>query len=214
MKRALLAATLLLLVVLATGSFRQPHFWFTADQQGDRLLHAKRYAEAAKTYADPWRAGVAQYRNGDFKEAAKTFARVPGAIGAYNQGNANLMHGAYSAAMASYDRALGFKPGWKEALDNKAVAQARQAQLDASGKDRDQEATDAYTPDEIAFDQKGGDTKDKELELGTQEVSDQDLRALWLRQVTTTPGDFLRAKFSYQAARDEAPPSAGKGEAR
>ena len=34
------------------------------------------------------------------------------------------------------------------------------------------------------------------------------LQAIWMRQVKTTPGDFLRAKFAYQAAtRDQADPS-------
>jgi Ca-activated chloride channel family protein len=38
------------------------------------------------------------------------------------------------------------------------------------------------------------------VELAGGEVSDEELRATWLRRVQTTPGDFLRAKFAYQAA--------------
>ena len=47
------------------------------------------------------------------------------------------------------------------------------------------------------------DTKDptsdqtEQTEGGTP-MNDEELRAIWLRQVATKPGDFLRAKFAYQ----------------
>ena len=100
------AFVLAVILVLAVGSVRNPNFWTTPDQRGDALMRQRKFADAAKAYSDPWRIGVAQYRNGDFEAAAKTFARVPGAVGAFNQGNAWLMHGQYDAAVASYDRAL------------------------------------------------------------------------------------------------------------
>lgn len=205
MKRALLIAALLGIVPLAIGTVRNPDFWRTPDRRGDALMEQKKFAEAARAYRDPWRIGIAQYRNGDFEAAAKTFARVPGAKGAFDQGNAWLMHGNYDGAVASYDRALGFQPGWKDAEENKAVALARKAKIEASGKDRDKEATDAYTPDEIKFDGKGQDKKGEPTELASGDVSDQEMRASWLRRVQTTPGDFLRAKFAYQDAQAEAP---------
>ena len=214
MKRALIIALCLFAGVLIAGSLRNPNFWSTTDRRGDALMRAHQYSEAAKIYTDPWRIAVAQYRNGDFEAAAKTFARVPGANGAFDQGNAWLMHGNYDNAIASYDRALGFQPGWKDAEENKALALARKARIDDSGKDREKEATDAYKPDEIKFDQKGQDKKSQPEELAQSQMSDEEMRASWLRQVKTTPGDFLRAKFAYQAAQSAAqppqPPEAGK----
>ena len=53
-----------------------PAFWFTPDQQGDRLMGRKAYAEAAKRYRDPLRIGTAYYRAGEFKEAAQAFGRI------------------------------------------------------------------------------------------------------------------------------------------
>jgi Ca-activated chloride channel homolog len=110
------------------------------------------------------------------------------------------MHGKYDQAIASYDRALGFRLGWKEAEENKALALARKAKIEASGQDRDEEQTTEEKADDIVFDQKGDDQKRKPVELAAGEMSDEQLRATWLRQVQTTPGDFLRAKFAYQAA--------------
>lgn len=196
---------LILIVVLVGGTIRNPNFWHTTEQRGDALLRAKKFPEAAKTYNDPWRIGTAQYRNGDFEAAAKTFARVPGAIGAFDQGNAWLMHGKYDAAAASYDRALGFRGHWQQAEENKALALARKKILEDSGKDREQEQTNSNDeeekPDEIVFDLKGENKNAQPQELaegGPQ--SDADLQATWLRRVQTTPGDFLKAKFAYQAA--------------
>lgn len=187
--------------VLIVGTVRNPNFWSTAARRGDALMREKKFAEAAKVYEDPWHIGTAQYRNGDFKEAAKTFARVPGAVGAFDMGNANLMHGAYDPAIAAYDRALSFRPGWKEAEDNKTLAIARQKLIKDSGKDRDKEATDAYKPDEIVMDLKGDNKKGDPKEASNEGMtSDEALQATWLRRVQTTPGDFLRAKFAYQAA--------------
>ena len=34
-------------------------------------------------------------------------------------------------------------------------------------------------------------------------LSDEELRALWLRRVQTKPADFLRAKFAFQAQSQE-----------
>ena len=191
--------------VLIYGTWRDTNFWSTANQRGDALMRRSHYAEAAKAYTDPWHIGTAQYRNGDFEAAAKTFARVPGARGAFDQGNAWFMHGNYDAAIASYDRALGFQAGWREAEENKTLAALRKAKLEAAGKDRGAENADAYKPDEIVFDQKGADQPGKPMDLADSgEMSDAALQATWLRRVQTTPADFLRAKFAYQAAKEGA----------
>jgi len=200
MKHSLIFIALFIALVLVSGTIRNPNFWLTANQRGDAQLRVGKFAEAAKAYTDPWRIGVAQYRNGDFEAAAKTFARVPGATGAFDQGNAWLMHGNYDAAISSYDRGLGFKPNWKEAEDNKNLAIARKARIEAAGENAEEEQTGQEKPDEIVFDQKGSDKRGEPVELSGEKMSDEQLRATWLRAVQTTPGDFLRAKFAYQAA--------------
>jgi Ca-activated chloride channel homolog len=188
---------------LVVESIRDPNFWFTADQRGDSLFRAKRFKEAAEVYTDPLRIGVAQYRDGNFEAAAKTFARVPGATGAFNAGNAMLMHGKYDAAISSYDRALSLRAGWTDAQENKALAAARKMMLEASGVNREQGQTDTDEPDEMVFDQKG-ENKNRVPDLAAEgPASDADLQATWLRRLQTTPGDFLKAKFAYQAAHAE-----------
>lgn len=193
----------LLAAGLVAGSFLDPDFWSTPDQRGDRLMAKKHYADAAKCYADPLRIGIAQYRDAQFESAAKTFAKVPGAAGAYNAGNAWLMHGQYAQAIAQYDKALGFKPGWKEAIDNKQLAIARQALMEKSKEHAGEEATDAYKPDEIVFDLKGNGSPEEPKQMIEAPMDDAALQATWLRRVKTKPADFLRAKFAWQAHERE-----------
>lgn len=197
--RILLITPGALAVLLIAGTLRNPEFWESADHRGDRLMARHLYAEAAKAYRDPWRIGVAQYRDGQFENAAKTFARVPGANGAFDAANAWLMHGQYDRAIAGYDKALGMHPGWKEALDNKQLAIVRRDRLNASGKDRDQESAEAYEPDEIVMDQKGENKAGEKKEPGEGTADDAALQATWLRRVKTRPQDFLKAKFAWQA---------------
>jgi len=203
------AVLLLGLVALAIGTWRNPHFWLTANQRGDRLFNEGKFLEAARAYDDPARIGAAYYRAGEFKDAAAAFTRVPGATGAYDRATALLMHGDYDSAITGYDRALSLRPDWTEAKENRALAVARRDRLKVNDSTRQSEqAEDAYKPDEVVTDNRGGDQAKPPVDLGQQTLSDQELQSTWLRRLKTTPGDFLRAKFAWQAqhAAEPAPP--------
>lgn len=184
----------------AGGSFA--NLWLTPDQQGARLLARQHYAEAARRFSDPLWQGTALYRDGQFKEAAAAFARVDSPEAAFDRGNALLMHGKYTDAIASYDHALQRRPDWREAKANRDLAEARRQMLEPP-KDDAGGTGGQMKPDEIVFDdrpQQSGDSKEVEVATGGQ-MSDEQLQALWLRRVQTKPADFLRAKFAYQLSR-------------
>jgi Ca-activated chloride channel family protein len=184
----------------AAGSFA--NLWLTPDQQGARLMAGQRYAEAAKRFRDPLWQGVALYRAGQFKEAAAAFARVDSPEATFDRGNALLMHGKYSDAIASYDSALQRRPEWREAKANRDLAEARRQMLEPP-KDDEGGTGGQLAADEIVFDDRpkqSGDAKEVEVIIGGQ-LTDQQLQALWLRRVQTKPADFLRAKFAYQLSR-------------
>jgi Ca-activated chloride channel family protein len=162
----------------------------------------QQYGEAAKHFRDPLWQGAALYRDGQFKEAAAAFARVDSPEATFDRGNALVMLGKYSDAIASYDHALQQRSDWREAKANRDLAEARRQRLeppkdDAGGTGGQLEA------DEIVFDdrpQKSGDAPPVEVVTGG-DLSDAQLQALWLRRVQTKPADFLRAKFAYQLGR-------------
>ncbi|MBZ6074715.1 tetratricopeptide repeat protein [Microvirga puerhi] len=180
----------------------------TPDQRGAWAMHAGRYQAAAAAFADPVWHGAALFRAGTFKDAAQAFAGVDTAEAAYDQGNALVMLGQYENAVARYDRALALRPGWAEAEANRALAQIRAERLKTTGGDTGN--TDSR-PDEVVFDPnkpKTNEGKDTQTEGGTP-MSDEAVRALWLRGVQTKPGDFLRAKFAYQLQNLSPAPNGG-----
>jgi Ca-activated chloride channel family protein len=186
---------LLLTFGLFLGTMLNPSFWFTADQRGDWLFRHGKFEQAAKIFSDPLRQGVALYRAGDFLPASKAFIRVRDAAGAFDQGDALLMHGAYDQAIASFDRALGLHPGWKEAEENRALAMVRRDRLQIKGGNMT-EGMEEGNETVINLNAKHGQSSPDSA--GGDKLSDAELQATWLRRVQTTPGDFLRVKFSYQ----------------
>ncbi|MDH7799854.1 MULTISPECIES: tetratricopeptide repeat protein [unclassified Beijerinckia] len=188
-----LAAAVALVVTAQHLGWR--NLFLTPDQRGRILLDRNQPAAAAEAFRDPLWRGTALYRAGDFKAAAQAFAASDTADSAYNQGNALVMLGQYEEAVKRYDRALALHPGWTDAVTNREIARIRGERKKAEGGVNDDTES---KPDEIVFDKtkKGGE--DTTLQEPGQPMSDEAVRALWLKQVQTRPADFLRVKFSYQ----------------
>jgi len=181
------------------------------DQQAQWLFDQGAFEQAAGVFTEPDRRGVAWFRAGEFKRAAAEFGRSETEAGAYNRGNALVMLGQYEKAIESYETALRTRPDWEAAGTNLAIAKARLRALappedDAGGTGGKLEA------DEIVFDDRAAKNPSAErvevAGLG-DELSDEDLRSLWLRRVETKPATFLRSKFAYQRAMREAAHEAG-----
>lgn len=167
--------------------------WSTADQRGQRLMEAGRYADAAMAFADPMWRGVAQFRGGDFKAAAETFGGIDTADAAYDQGTALIMLGKYDEAIQRFDRALALRPNWAEAEANRALAVARGAAMKKTGGDLGDQREGA---DQIVYDKDkksgGQDTKAEGV------MSDQSVRAIWLKRIAPRPAEFLQQRFLFQ----------------
>jgi Flp pilus assembly protein TadD len=105
--------------------------------EADTLYRAGRYAEAARTFeslvvADPdnldllARLAAARYRAGDYRGAARAWARESELAGGradaeYNAGNAEYRGGRLEDALQRYDRALALDPNNTSAQQNKAL---------------------------------------------------------------------------------------------
>ncbi|MCH7224845.1 tetratricopeptide repeat protein [Haloferula sp. A504] len=179
--------------ILASIAFAAT-FWFTADQQGQRSFEREDFTEAAEHFNDPMWKGVALYRDGEFKQAQAVFARLDTAEAHYNRGNCLVFLGKYQDAVASYDRALTRRPGWIEAGENRAIAEARGEATKNEGGDMGDQKLGA---DKIVFDKKKPGGQETQV-TGEQSADPASMQALWLRRVQTRPADFLRAKFAYQ----------------
>lgn len=197
--------TLIFTILLLSGC--SADFWLTDDQQGDRLMQQGKFVEAAKSYQDPFRSGVAYYRGGDYKKAASVFGRLKTADGQFNCGNALVMLGKYDEAAAAYQTAMQARPGWREAEENFEIARLRAEKLQKEGGDM---TGGKLAADEIVFTSGNKDGGGQEESAGGEQISDQTLQALWLRRIQTKPADFLKAKFAYQLAREDGEREGGK----
>ena len=187
-------------VLLASATWW--HWWWTADQYGQRRLAARDYVGAAEVFRDPFRQGVALFRAKEFEAAAQAFARVATVEADYNRGCCLILLGKYEAAVETLDQALAQRPDWEDARVNREVAAARLEARQHPGGDMGDQKLGA---DEIVFDkQKGSGGQDTQVQ--DQVTSDQAMQALWLRRVQTKPAEFLRSKFAYQLAEQEAAP--------
>jgi Ca-activated chloride channel family protein len=195
-----------LVVVLQGGPSRAEErarfkdLWMTPDQQGRLAFDRGDYAAAAKLFADPMWRGIAAYRAYDFIEAAQDFSRINTVEGKFALGNAQAQNHAFEKAIAAYDEVLKAQPGNVAAKTNRGIVQAA---LDArEEKRRKQEKGDSAPPDEKADEmrvdpkQKGG----KRITVKPEDVTTAGAAEAWMRQVQTSPADFLKLKFAIQAA--------------
>ncbi|PPQ18925.1 hypothetical protein CV770_13330 [Bradyrhizobium sp. AC87j1] len=174
--------------------------WLTPDQQGRIAFDRGDYAAAATLFADPMWRGIAGYRAYDFLTAAQEFAKVDTVEGRFALGNAQAQNHAFEKAMAAYDAVLKAQPGNVPAKTNRAIVQAA---LDArEAKRRKQEKDDSAPPDmkadetKVDPNQKGGKT----VKVTPEDLTTPGAAEAWMRQVQTTPADFLKLKFAIQAS--------------
>lgn len=189
--------TIVLWAVTWTG------LWFTPDQQGERLMNQKKFAEAAVAFEDPMRQGVAWFRAGEFEKSIQSFSQVSSPESQFNRGNAWVMLGKYQQAVSSYNLALKQRPEWKEAQENRDLAAARAKLTEAKGGDMGDQKIGA---DEIVFDKNKKSSGEETEVAGNQAKSDAEIQAIWLRQVATKPADFLKAKFAFQQGQSKEEP--------
>ena len=204
---AALAAASLAHAFLVDGS-PMASLWLTPDQEGRRLFAKGRYAAAAARFEDPSWKGTSYYRNGDFAAAADQFARVDTPSGSFNLGNAYARVGRLEPAVAAYEDTLRRKPGDAAASENRDLVRSLiPKRKDAKEDQQIQKGQPpTFDPDDVKTDDKG--KQGQKGEVGSVELSADQVEQMWMRRLQTTPSDFLRLKFAAQAA------AAGRGRPR
>jgi Ca-activated chloride channel family protein len=186
-------------------AFEWADLWFTPDQQGQRFMARGEYKKAAEKFKAPERIGTALFMAGEFESAASVLGRSSSAEATYNRGNALVMLGKYEGAIEAYQTALSKRPGWQEAEQNLQIAILRKQAL-APPEDDYGGTGGQLEADEIVFDDTGRVNKsssEQVIDAADQQMSEDAMRAMWLRKVETRPADFLAVRFNYQLAKKE-----------
>ena len=175
------------------------NLWRTPDQQGRIAFDRGDYAEAKQLFNDPMWRGIAAYRAFDFLAAAESFRKIETPAGRFALGNAEAQNHAYEKAIKAYDEVLAVQPNNAAAKHNKAIVEAA---LEAQEEKRRKEEKGEIPPDEKADEtrvdrkQKGGER----VRVRAEDLTTPGAAEAWMREVQTSPADFLKQKFSIQAA--------------
>ena len=140
--------------------------------------------------------GLALCKNKNFKEALDQFALLDTAESWFNQGNALAYLKKYPEAVHAYRAALREHPHWREAEDNLNLVRAL-IPPPPKQSDEKQQYDPNLKPDELKFDKRGKKGKKGQVNVGKEQMAD-----IWMRNIQTSPADFLRRKFAIEAAAE------------
>ena len=154
-------------------AFGWDDLWKNKNQQAYEKFQQEQAAEAAQQFDQPdWKAS-AQYRAGDYEEAAKTFAQSDSAEAHYNRGNALAKANKLPDAIKAYDQALKSNPELEDAKKNRKLVEDLLKQQQQNQNQQDQNKNDQDKKDQEQQDQEKQDQGTNEKQKDEQQKDDQ-----------------------------------------
>ncbi|WP_109123880.1 VWA domain-containing protein [Dyella sp. C11] len=185
----------------AAAGWNVADWFFTPDQQGRWYYEHRDFAKAAEHFQDPAWKGWALYQHGRYDDARKIFETLPGPDAKFMTGNSYAHQFQYEEAKDAYNEALRMKHPFPEAEANlRLMVQLMKQRESVPPEDED----DEYRPDEVKQDKEGAKGKGTTKVMGKRSV--QVPADVWMRNLSVSPADFLRTKFSIESGQP--PPSA------
>ena len=225
-RRGLVLFSVLVVFASCDTSTTYKDLWYTRDYQGQKLSDEGEYQQAAITYTDPLRQGVAYYKAGNYAQAVQSFAKDTTANGAYNKGLAYAEMGDLRSAQAAFEQAIELDPELQSAVENQQKVTSILQEQDEVSLDDAEEASELESQENIQNqdmeDLGGGGQEATEEDMQKQrkeetvatdirkgkeldEVPDdigssiqQDNSKVLMRKVDDDPSLFLKRKFEYQ----------------
>lgn len=104
-------------------AFEWQDLWRNTNQQAQQSFKQQRFEQAAQQFDSPaWKA-AAQYKAGQYQQAAETLQHIDSADAHYNRGNALAKTGQLKQALEAYQQALTLNPNNEDAKHNKEVVE-------------------------------------------------------------------------------------------
>lgn len=181
-------------------------WFFTPDQQGRWYYEHRDFEQAAKHFQNPYWKGLALYQHGRWEDAQKVFETLPGADAKLMSGNSYAHQFEYEEAKDAYNEALRMRHPFPEAEANlQLMTTLIKQRADVPPEKQDEDTR----PDQIKQDKEGKQGKD------TSTVQGKRLMPLpadvWMRNLSVSPADFLRTKFSIESGQPPAAASSSGG---
>lgn len=166
-RKGILVFLLVLILPMPQTSyaFGWQDLWATKDQQAQQAFKNKQFEQAAEQFqSTEWKA-AAQYKAGQYQQAAEALKPIETANGFYNQGNALAKAGQLKEAKQAYEKSLKLKPNDDDAQYNlKLVEEALKKQQ--QNQDQDQQNKDQQG------DQQPGESDQQQQQSGDKQSQD------------------------------------------
>ncbi len=180
-RRGWVLICLLMVFTSCNWGERFQDLWYSKDYQGQMLSDQGKFEQAAATYIDPLRQGVAYYKAGKFQEAARAFDKDTTAIAAYNKGLAFAQMGDLSSAQLAFQQAVEMDPNFEQALESQEkISQIIQQQDEVNFQDAEEQS---------AGDEQAENIQNKDMEDlggGGQEATEEDMQKERKEETVTT----------------------------
>ncbi len=174
-------------------------FW-TPDQQGQRALDHKDYARASTLFADPYLAGYALYKAGDYEQAATALAQLDSAQAAFTQGMALIKSRQYRPAIAAFETALERQPDYADATYNLELARYILTYVEDTRDASDTGEDTGIGADDTVYD--NDEARGTDMQVQAQGEGDRPLTAdQWISSIDTDMTKFLRSRFLFDNAQ-------------
>jgi len=164
-----LSLVLFLFLNSCSDSNKFKDLWYTADYQAQKLSDKGDYLEAAETFENPLRKGIAYFKAENYDSAIRYFNEDTTAISKYNLGLAYYKNGDLISAQLAFQQAIEKDSNFQKAQDFNNDLQ----KIMSSGQDLDpNDATESENPN-------GANNKQnnsmEDLSGGGQEASEEDM---------------------------------------
>ena len=175
------------------------NLWFTNDQQGRYYFEEDNYEKASEKFEDVMWKGISLYKAKNYEDAINQFALIDSDESSFHLGNSYAQIKNYESAKNSYKEALKKRPDFPEAAYNLRLVEEIIRKIEAAKKKEENEQGNdpTFDPDEIKFDKKKN--KGKEGEIDDLKLTPEKMAEIWMRNIQTSPAEFLQRKFYQQA---------------
>jgi Ca-activated chloride channel family protein len=192
-------------------AFGWDDLWKNKNQQAYEKLLQEQATEAAQQFdQSDWKAS-AQYRAGDYAEAAKNFAQSDSADAHYNRGNALAKSNKLPDAIKAYDQALKLNPELEDARKNRTLVEEllKQQQQNQDQQDQNQDEGDQDKKDQ---DQKQQDQGNSEQQKDQQQQDKNDQQNQDQQQENQSDQQQKEQEQKDQQSQQDQQSSAGQDE--
>ncbi len=184
-RKGLLSLAILVLLPFPNTSqaFEWNDLWQNKNQQAQKKFTQQNFPQAAEQFDDSQWKAAAQYKAGEFQQAAELLQNEQSADGLYNKGNALAKAGNLPDALKAYEQSLQKKPDNEDAKYNKeqvekAIQEQEQQKKDQQQgddkKDSEKDESEKSEDQQGENSDKSGEPKDSEQDASEQEESEKE----------------------------------------